>query len=86
MQGTDSWNPEYQIGSQPMVMVDYKAAPIIRYYTKAAGFLRWSKVGRGNQIYTAWIPCLATGKPITYADGDQPGSITIQANGSYFTA
>lgn len=85
MQGTDSWN-SLQFESQPNVMVDYRAVPITYYRTKAAGFLRWSKVGRGNQIYTAWIPCLATGKPITYADGDQPGSITIQANGSYFTA
>lgn len=79
MAGTDSWDWE-RVAFQPQTQLNDGSFGYI------GGFLRWSQVGRGNQIYTAWIPCYPNGKPITYADGNQPGSITIQANGSYFTA
>ena len=63
------------------------------FYDYVVGLLRWSRVWeidptnpQNTIIRTGWILCYPSGKPITYADGNQPGQILVSASGSYLTA
>ena len=80
MNGINAWNNE-EIQDQPMFNFKYSGA-VYRYIH---GALRWASVQRGSTLYTGWVLCYPDGKPITYADNSQPGSISVSASGSYMT-
>ena len=54
-------------------------------YDYVYGCIRHASVVRGESSVTGWVLCYADGKPITYADANQPGSINVAASGSYIT-
>lgn len=81
MQGINAWG--YESGAQPQAQVqDYLATT---YYKTYHGCLRWAKVVRGSSLYKGWVLCYPDGKPITYADNNQPGKIIVSASGTYMT-
>ena len=81
MQGNNAWNSS-ENGDQPET-ISYAGGSY--YYTYTQGCIRWAKVKRGSNLYTGWVLCYPSGKPITYADGSVPGSIKVSASGSYIT-
>jgi hypothetical protein len=83
MNGTNSWNLE-EIENQPRVLFSTGLGG--ESYVYIQGCIRWAKVKRGSNYYTGWVLCYPSGKPITYADAAQPGSIKVSASGSYTTA
>lgn len=83
MKGTNSWNVE-EIENQPVVLFATGLGGETYVYTH--GCIRWAKVRRGSTYYTGWVLCYASGKPITYTDATQPGSIRVSASGTYMTA
>ena len=82
MKGTNEWDSQ-ETREQPTFLFKSATPAEYRY---VQGALRWSRVYLGpNTINTGWILCYPDGKPITYADANQAGSIRVTANGSYMT-
>jgi len=83
--GNDVWDIHNR-GSQPTLVNDIRDAFNV-FYTNTLGCLRWSRTVRGinNNGLTGWVLCYPDGRPITYADANQPGSIRVSASGSYMT-
>lgn len=82
MQGTNSWNV-YETTNQPQFF--FKIQGLFSEFRYVYGALRWAKIERGSSTYTGWVLCYPDGKPITYADNNQPGSISVSASGTYMT-
>lgn len=55
------------------------------YYAFLHGAIKYALVNRGGTYVRGWVLCYADGYPITYADANEPGSITVSASGSYMT-
>lgn len=82
MQGTNSWNSA-EFGGQPQFCLSNQGNTL--NYRYSLGCLRWARVLRGSTFYNCWVLCYQDGKPITYADNNQPGSISVSASGTYMT-
>jgi hypothetical protein len=90
MIGNDSWdvtNRKNQPTLVKEVLVNDISGLFEAYYANTMGCLRWSTTVRGinNPGLTGWVLCYPDGKPITYADAGQTGSIRVSASGSYMT-
>ena len=83
MNGTNAWDST-EIGSQPQLLSTV-SLPSVFNYKYIQGCIRWAKVKRGSNLYTGWVLCYPSGKPITYADASQPGSIKVSCSGTYMT-
>ena len=84
MNGANAWNGN-ENGQAPMFCFRKKGAFEDAIYRYVHGCIRWASVQRGSDSYTGWVLCYPDGKPITYADNSQPGSISVSASGSYMT-
>jgi len=82
MDGINYWNQDEQTDQPQFLFKQISLSTIYRY---VQGCLRWSIVERGSNNYTGWVLCYQDGKPITYADSSQPGSISVSASGTYMT-
>lgn len=82
MNGTNLWNGD-EDGNAPQFVFRRGAGPAVCRYI--LGSIRWASIQRGSNLYTGWVLCYPDGKPITYADASQPGSISVSASGSYMT-
>lgn len=92
MSGEDVWGPigtGDRFNSQPQFIYNYNGSFEDTNKDYSTGYLRWSQVwewnGSQNVARTGWVLCYANGKPITYADNNQPGEIRVSASGSYMT-
>jgi hypothetical protein len=82
MQGTNEWDSN-EYTDQPSYV--FEMGGFDSTYRYSQGCLRWALVERGSSTYTGWVLCYPDGSPITYADGNQSGSISVSASGTYIT-
>ena len=82
MEGSNAWN-FWESTNQPQFIFNNSGSS--QEFRYVQGCLRWSIVERGSNNYTGWVLCYPDGKPITYADASQPGSISVSASGTYMT-
>jgi hypothetical protein len=84
MQGTNAWDSK-EFGGQPQFLLSNTGIQTLNY-RYSLGCLRWARVNRSDSVqYIGWVLCYQDGKPITYADNSQPGSISVSASGTYMT-
>lgn len=84
MNGINLWDGN-EIENQPEFVFRREPNPGPTVHRYILGSIRWASVQRGSNFYTGWVLCYPDGKPITYADASQPGSISVSASGSYMT-
>lgn len=82
MNGANAWNV-YETTNEPQFF--FRNQGLYDEFRYVHGCLRWARVVRGSSNYTGWVLCYPDGKPITYADASQPGSISVSASGTYMT-